>query len=86
MHIEQEKGLLKVIDNIDEVISIIRNAKGELDAQQTLQKVLGLSEIQAKYVVSFTLRQLSGIQHQYVVNGIEEYQKRLNFLEKIGEE
>lgn len=86
MHIEQEKGLLKVIDNIDEVIGIIRNAKGELDAQQTLQKVLGLSEIQAKYVVSFTLRQLSGIQHQYVVNGIEEYQKRLNFLEKIGEE
>ena len=83
MHIEQAKGLLKVIDNIDEVIGIIRNAIGELDAQQTLQKELGLSDTQAKYVVSFTLSQLVGIQLQNVMNSIDEYQKRLDFLEKI---
>lgn len=83
MHIEQAKGFPKVIDNIDKVIGIIRNAKGELDAQQTLQKELGLSDTQAKYVVSFTLSQLTGIRLQDVMNCIDEYQKRLDFLEKI---
>ena len=83
MHIEQAKGLPKVIDNIDEVIGIFRNAKGELEAQQTLQKGLGLSDTQAKHVVSFTLSQLAGLRHQDVMNSIDEYQKRLDFLEKI---
>ena len=48
LHIEQEKGLPPVIDNMDDVVGIIRNAKDKSDAQQTLQKKLGLTEIQAK--------------------------------------
>lgn len=83
MRIEQAKGLLKVIDNIDEVIGIIRNAKGEMEAQQTLQKELVMTDIQAKHVVSFGISQLTGIRLQDVMNCIDEYQKRLDFLEKI---
>lgn len=83
LHIEQENGLPKVIDNIDEVIGIIRNSITALDAQQNLQKKLGLTDVQAKYVVSFTLRQLTGLCHQNVKDSIDEYEKRLVFLEKI---
>lgn len=83
LHIEQEKGLPPVIDNMDDVVGIIRNAKDRSDAQQTLQKKLGLTEIQAKYVVSFTLSQLTGLRHQDVKDNIDEYEKRLVSLEKI---
>lgn len=83
LHIEQDKGLPLVIDNMDDVVGIIRNVKDESDAQQTLQKNLGLTEIQAKYVVSFTLSQLTGLCHQNVVDSIDEYEKRLVFLEKM---
>ncbi|MCR5423417.1 MAG: hypothetical protein K6E93_01485 [Bacteroidales bacterium] len=83
MRIEQAKGLPKVIDNIDKVLGIIRHAKGELDAQQTLQKELGMTDIQAKHVVSFGMSQLTGIRLQDVMNSMDEYQKRLDFLEKI---
>lgn len=83
LHIEQENGLPKVIDNIDEVIGIIRNSITALDAQQNLQKKLGLTDVQAKYVVSFTLSQLTGLCHQNVRDSIDEYKKKLVFLEKI---
>ena len=83
MRIEEAKGLPKIIDNIDKVCGIIRHAKGELDAQQTLQKELGMTDIQAKHVVSLGISQLTGIRLQDVMNSIDEYQKRLDFLEKI---
>ena len=55
------KGLLIALDNIDEVISIIRASKTTADAKANLIERFELSEIQAQSIVDMRLRKLTGL-------------------------
>ena len=56
------EGLLKAIDNIDEVIRIIRSSYD--DAEKRLMEAFDLSEIQARAIVDMRLRRLQGLERE----------------------
>ncbi|MFA5485966.1 MAG: DNA gyrase subunit A [Bacilli bacterium] len=56
------EGLLKAIDNIDEIVAIIKNSESGEDASQKLMARFDFSEIQTREVLSMTLRRLTGLE------------------------
>ena len=73
------EGLLIALDNIDEVIKIIRGSKSVADAKLSLMKAFGLTDIQAQAIVDMRLRALTGLDREKLEN---EYRE---LLEKIAE-
>ena len=70
------EGLKIALDNIDEVIDIIRNSYD--DAKERLMKHFGLSEIQAQSILDMRLKTLSGLQREKID---EEYKQFTSLLE-----
>ncbi|MBR0137205.1 MAG: DNA gyrase subunit A [Erysipelotrichaceae bacterium] len=66
------EGLRIAIDNIDEIINIIRNSANDDEAMEKLMGHFGLSEIQAKSILDMQMRRLTGLQRQKIE---EEYQQ-----------
>ncbi|MBQ4253619.1 MAG: DNA gyrase subunit A, partial [Erysipelotrichaceae bacterium] len=66
------EGLRIAIDNIDEIINIIRNSANDDEAMERLMGHFGLSEIQAKSIMDMQMRRLTGLQRQKIE---EEYQQ-----------
>ena len=62
------EGLLIALDNIDEVIQIIRNSKSVADAKLSLMERFGLTEIQANAIVEMKLRALTGLEREKLEN------------------
>ncbi len=73
------KGLLIALDNIDEVISIIRNSQNAQIAKEGLIGRFGLTDAQAQAIVDMRLRALTGLEREKLEN---EYQE---LMEKIKE-
>ena len=61
-------GLLIALDNLDEVIRIIRSSETAEAARETLQGRFGLSEIQARAILDMRLRRLTGMQRLELEN------------------
>lgn len=74
------EGLKKALDNIDEVIKIIRNAYD--DAKERLMEKFALTEIQAQAILDMKLRTLSGLQREKIDN---EYNELIAFVKKCQE-
>ena len=55
------EGLIIAVDNIDEVVHIIRNSKSPSDAQRNLEARFNLDEPQSKAIVDMRLSQLTGL-------------------------
>ena len=77
------EGLLKALDNIDEVIRIIRAAKTPNDAIAGLIERFNLSEIQARAIVEMRLRQLTGLMQDQLHAEYEEVMKQIAYYEEI---
>ena len=58
------EGLIIAVDNIDEVIAIIRGSKSPDEARKGLMDRFALSEIQANAIVEMRLRQLTGLEQE----------------------
>ena len=58
------EGLLVALDNIDEVIQIIRGLKNANEAKEKLQQRFSLSEAQANAIVEMRLRALTGLERE----------------------
>ena len=56
------EGFMIILDNLDEVIRIIRDSKTPDEARTRLMEAFGLSEIQSRAVVEMRLRQLTGME------------------------
>ena len=74
------EGLKIAIDNIDEVINIIRNSYD--DAKEKLMARFGLSDIQAQAILDMRLRALSGLQREKIE---EEYNELMKLIEHLRE-
>lgn len=75
------EGLRIALDNIDEIIAIIRGAYD--DAQEQLMKRFGLSEIQANSILEMKLRTLQGLQREKIENEYNELVKLISHLKEI---
>ena len=74
------EGLLKALDNIDEVISIIRGSQNVQIARQQLMERFELSEAQAQAIVDMRLRALTGLEREKLET---EYAELLEKIRKF---
>ena len=75
------EGLKIALDNIDEVINIIRNSYD--DAKERLMERFGLSDIQAQAILDMRLRTLSGLQREKIEDEYNELMKLIAHLREI---
>ncbi|HQM47237.1 MAG TPA: DNA gyrase subunit A [Candidatus Hydrogenedentes bacterium] len=77
------EGLLKAIDNIDEVIAIIRGSADAQDAQNALMKRFTFSEAQAGAILAMRLRRLTGLEREELEKEYAELLKEIERLRNI---
>jgi len=77
------EGLKIAVDNIDEVIKIIRASSDDEDARNNLMERFKLSEIQAKAILEMRLRRLTGLEIEKIENELAELLKKIEELEGI---
>jgi DNA gyrase subunit A len=77
------EGLKIALDNIDEVINIIRSSYD--DAKERLMERFGLSEIQAQAILDMRLKTLSGLQREKIEEEYNELMKLIAHLKEILE-
>ena len=75
------EGLKIALDNIDEVINIIRSSYD--DAKERLMKRFGLSDIQAQAILDMRLKTLSGLQREKIEEEFNELMKLIAHLREI---
>ena len=80
-HIVQ--GLLIALDNIDEVVRIIRASRTTADAKQALMERFNLSEAQSQSIVDMRLRTLTGLAREDLEKEYVELMKTIDYLKSI---
>ncbi|MCR5670267.1 MAG: DNA gyrase subunit A [Butyrivibrio sp.] len=77
------EGLLIALDNIDEVIKIIRGSETVAIAKEQLMQRFGLSDVQAQAIVDMRLRTLTGLERDKLEQEHAELLKRIEELKAI---
>ena len=77
------QGLLKALDFIDEVISIIRGSENTQVAKERLMERFELTDVQAQAIVDMRLRALTGLEREKLENEHKELQIRIGELKAI---
>ena len=75
------EGLKIALDNIDEIIELIKKSKDPETARVGLMKRFKLSEIQAKAILEMRLQRLTGLERQKIE---EEYKEIIKLIEKLN--
>ena len=71
------KGLLIALDNIDEVIKIIRGSESAALAKERLIERFGLDDVQAQAIIDMRLRALTGLEREKLESEYAELQKKI---------
>ena len=74
------EGLKRAVENIDEVISLIKAAKGPDEARASLISRFNFSEIQAQAILEMRLQRLTGLERDKI---IEEYKQVMALIEEL---
>ncbi len=77
------EGYLIALDHLDEVISIIRNAKDPETAKNQLMSNFDLSEIQSKAILEMRLQRLTGLEREKIAKDYEEVKATVERLKEI---
>lgn len=78
------EGLKVAVDNIDEVIHIIRSSRTTVpEAKQRLMERFGFSEIQTQAIIDMRLGRLSGLEMEKIINEYNEILALITHLESI---
>mgnify|MGYP000845934983 FL=1 len=77
------EGLLIAVNNIDEVIHIIRSSENAQEAQERLRQRFDLSELQARAIVDMRLRALTGLESDKLRAEFDELMKTIQYLEGL---
>lgn len=77
------EGYLIALDNLDEVISLIRSSRDPEIAKNGLMEKFGLSEIQAKAILEMRLQRLTGLEREKIQKEYEEVMKLIEHLKSI---
>ena len=77
------EGLKIALDNIDEVIKIIKSSKNDEIAKQELSNKYGLDDIQSNAILEMKLRRLTGLERDKIENELSELLKLIAELKDI---
>ncbi|MHA4740234.1 DNA gyrase subunit A [Dyadobacter sp. MSC1_007] len=77
------EGLLIALDNLDAVITLIRNARDPETAKNGLMEQFNLSEIQARAILELRLQRLTGLERDKIVKEYEEIMALITDLKDI---
>lgn len=77
------EGLIIAIDNLDEVISLIRGSQTPEIAREELMARFSLSEIQARAILDLRLQKLTGLERDKLKEEYAELMKLIAYLESI---
>ncbi len=77
------EGLLIALNNIDDVVKIIKSAKDTNDAREKLKKAYSLSDIQVQAILSMPLSRLTNLEQQKLVDEEQSLNESIKDLEKI---
>lgn len=77
------QGLLTALDNIDEVINIIRSSKNTQEAKDRLMERFALTDVQAQAIVDMRLRALTGLEREKLENEYAELMEHITELKAI---
>ena len=78
------EGYRIALDNIDEIIKIIRSSYN--DAKERLMERFGLSEIQAQAILDMQLRRLQGLEKEKIENEYQELLKKIAYYTQLLED
>ena len=76
------EGLKIALDNLDEVIQVIKSSANPAEAKQRLVARFELSEIQAQAILDMRLHRLTGLERDKIIN---EYQQVLTLIKRLKE-
>lgn len=77
------EGLKIALDNIDEVIKLIRASKSDEEAREGLMKNFNLTEVQANAILEMRLRRLTGLEREKIENELNDLLKLIEELKAI---
>ena len=77
------QGLVIALDNIDEVVEILRSSKTIAEGKQRLMDRFDLTEVQADHIVNMTLGKLTGMERQKLLDELAELKIKIADLEDI---
>jgi DNA gyrase subunit A len=77
------QGYIIALDNIDEVIKIIRGSETEAEAKVTLIERFALSEIQTDAILEMRLRRLTGLERHKIEDELAELLEKVAWLRKV---
>lgn len=77
------EGYMIALDNIDEVIEVIKKSKDVPTAQEKLMKRFKLSEIQARAILEMRLQRLTGLERKKIEDEYKELLKTIERLKRI---
>ncbi len=77
------EGYLIALDNLDEVIALIRNSRDPEIAKTGLMETFSLSEIQAKAILEMRLQRLTGLEREKIEKEYQEIKELIEHLKEI---
>ncbi|PRB18311.1 DNA gyrase subunit A [Microbacterium sp. MYb62] len=77
------RGYLKALDALDEVIALIRRSQTTADANEGLQKLLDIDEIQADAILQMQLRRLAALERQRIIDQANELEAQITDYKSI---
>lgn len=77
------QGLVIALDNIDEVVEIMKTSKNVPHAKERLTQRFGLTDIQADHIANMTLGRLTGMERQKIIDELAEIEIKVADLEDI---
>ncbi|EHJ48433.1 DNA gyrase, A subunit [Solidesulfovibrio carbinoliphilus subsp. oakridgensis] len=77
------EGLRIALDNIDEVVAIIRASKNAVEARENLMERFGLSERQAQAILDMRLQRLTNLERQKLIDEYNELIRLIEYLRSI---
>ncbi len=77
------EGLIIALNNIDEVVNIIKKAKDTEDAKNKLMSAYEISEIQVKAILNMPLSRLTNLERQKLIDEEKELNNKINEYERI---
>ncbi len=77
------EGLKIALDNLDEVVKLIRASKNPVEAKEGLVTRFGLSVIQAQAILEMRLQRLTGLERDKIITEYEEVLKAIAYFKEI---
>lgn len=80
------EGYVIALDNIDEVIKIIRGSRDDAEARAHLTERFGLSEVQTNAILIMQLRRLTGLERDKIETELAELREKIAYYKRVLED